>query len=215
MDYKVEKRIASTEKKYRAMVDNFIDAIWVIDTATLKYLYISPDISSLRGYTQEDILGDHIEKSLTPESYQNILKLLAIAKKDYDSNLYKSYRIELELYHKNGSTVWIEVTAKFVKEKNESLKIVGVSQNIDKKKKAEQTQEKVLEKLQKALKEKEELLKKVEKLESLLPICSGCRRIRSEDNTWWPLDKYIEAKTGSQFSHTICPDCKPLYYPDN
>lgn len=214
MNPKVESRIALTEKKYRSMVNKFIDAVWVVDAATLKYLYVSPDIYKLRGYTQEEILGLHIEKSFTPDSFQNIAKLLLKAKKDFDSGLNKSYTTEIELYHKNGSTVWLEITAKYVKEKNEPLKIVGITRNIDKRKKAEQAQKTILEKLQEALEEKDQLLKEVKRLESLLPICSGCRRIRDADNAWWPLEKYIENHAGSQFTHTICPDCKIIYYPD-
>jgi PAS domain S-box-containing protein len=215
MKFKVESRIASTEKKYRSMVDKFIDAIWVVDAATLKYLYISPDIYKLRGFTQEEILGFDLEKSFTPDSFQRIIELLKTARNDFDSGIYKSYIAEIELYHKNGSTIWVEITAKFVKEKNENLKIVGITRNIDKRKKVEQKQDATLQKLQEALKEKDQLLKKVKKLESLLPICSGCRRIRDVDNKWWPLDKFVEQQTGSQFTHTICPDCKTIYYPDH
>ena len=215
MSDKFESRIASMDKKYRSMAVNFIDAIWVVDAYTLKYLYISPDIYKLRGFKQEEVLGSDIKNSFTPDSYQKTIKLLEKGKEEYDSGVFKSYRTEVELYNKNGSTVWLEISAKFVQEKDEPLKIVGVTRNIDKRKKIEQEQISVNKQLKKALREKEELISKVKKLESLLPICSGCRRIRDDNNTWWPLEKYIESKADSKFTHTICPDCKIIYYPDD
>ena len=202
------------DKKYRSMADSFIDAIWVVDASTLKYLYISPDIYKLRGFKQEEIVGSDIKNSFTQDSYQKIIKMLKKGKEEYDSGVFKSYRLEVELYHKDGSTIWLEISAKYVQERDEPLKVVGVTRNIDKRKKTEQEQKAVNKQLKKALEEKEELLNKVKRLESLLPICSGCRRIRSDDNTWWPLEKYIESKADSKFTHTICPDCKKIYYPD-
>jgi hypothetical protein len=48
----------------------------------------------------------------------------------------------------------------------------------------------------------------------LLPICSGCKRIRDESGKWWPLDAYVKARTEAEFTHTICSDCKDVFYPD-
>ena len=44
-------------------------------------------------------------------------------------------------------------------------------------------------------------------LEGLLPICSYCKKIRDDRNYWQQLEGYIKARTGSDFSHSVCPDC--------
>ncbi len=44
-------------------------------------------------------------------------------------------------------------------------------------------------------------------LEGLLPICSYCKRIRTEQNEWEPLEAYIETRFETHFTHTICPPC--------
>ncbi len=214
MNEKVESRVASNEKKYRLMIDRYVDSIWVVDAFSLKYLYISPDIYKIRGFTQEELIGKHIKKSFTEDSFNRIKELAIIAKKDYDSGTNKTYLIEVEVYHKDGSTIWLEITAKYIKENDEPLKIIGIARNIDKRKKEEEKKVSLNLKLQRALKEKEKLLKEVERLESLLPICSGCKRIRCTDNSWWPLEKYFENHSKSKFSHTICPDCRDIYYPE-
>jgi len=47
----------------------------------------------------------------------------------------------------------------------------------------------------------------VRKLEEMLPICSYCKKIRDDQNYWQQLEGYINERTGSEFSHSICPDC--------
>ena len=52
----------------------------------------------------------------------------------------------------------------------------------------------------------------IQQMELLLPICMYCKRIRegeqnAPDTTWQPMEKYIHDRTGSEFSHGICPEC--------
>jgi phosphoserine phosphatase RsbU/P len=44
-------------------------------------------------------------------------------------------------------------------------------------------------------------------LEGLLPICSYCKRIRDAEGAYGSLERYIEQRSGAEFSHGICPDC--------
>ena len=47
----------------------------------------------------------------------------------------------------------------------------------------------------------------VRQLEQMLPICSYCKKIRDDQNYWQQIEGYINERTGSEFSHSICPDC--------
>ena len=51
----------------------------------------------------------------------------------------------------------------------------------------------------------------VNQLESFLPICSHCRRVRDDQNYWKQIENYINERTGTQFSHGVCPDCYEAY----
>ena len=57
-------------------------------------------------------------------------------------------------------------------------------------------------------------------LESILPICSNCRKIRKTDSdpklmdSWQSIESYITQKTTTKFSHGICPDCLSRLYPE-
>lgn len=47
----------------------------------------------------------------------------------------------------------------------------------------------------------------VRQLEAFLPICGYCKKIRDDKNYWQQIESYINARTGTDFSHSICPDC--------
>jgi sigma-B regulation protein RsbU (phosphoserine phosphatase) len=53
----------------------------------------------------------------------------------------------------------------------------------------------------------EEALVKVKRLQGLLPICSYCKRIRSDENFWAQVEAYIAEHADVQFTHSICPSC--------
>lgn len=50
-------------------------------------------------------------------------------------------------------------------------------------------------------------LSKVKQLSGLLPICSYCKRIRSDENYWEKVESYLGEHTDATFSHGICPHC--------
>ncbi|MCP4155911.1 MAG: hypothetical protein GY757_49760 [bacterium] len=60
----------------------------------------------------------------------------------------------------------------------------------------------------------------IEKLETLLPICSHCKKIRLDDKdpevmeSWVSVEKYFSGKQEVIFSHGMCPDCVEQLYPE-
>jgi K+-sensing histidine kinase KdpD len=54
----------------------------------------------------------------------------------------------------------------------------------------------------------------VKVLETFLPICSQCKKIRDEDGSWQQLEIYISQHSDTQFSHSICPDCSKKFMTD-
>ncbi len=54
----------------------------------------------------------------------------------------------------------------------------------------------------------------VRQLKDLIPICSGCRKIRNDENYWQAVETYINEQTGSNFTHGICPECTEIYLAD-
>ncbi len=51
-------------------------------------------------------------------------------------------------------------------------------------------------------------------LRGILPTCAHCKRIRDEQGAWHTLESFVTEHTEARFSHGICPDCIPVYFPD-
>jgi hypothetical protein len=57
-------------------------------------------------------------------------------------------------------------------------------------------------------------MQEVKTLSGLLPICSHCKSIRDDKGYWKHVETYLQAHTGADFSHSICPDCVEKHYPE-
>ena len=52
-----------------------------------------------------------------------------------------------------------------------------------------------------------EMLSRVKQLEGIISICSYCKKIRNDSDSWDQLDVYISSHSEALFSHGICPEC--------
>ncbi len=50
-------------------------------------------------------------------------------------------------------------------------------------------------------------------LRELIPICASCKKIRNDSDVWERIETYIGERTGTDFTHSICPDCMKKLYP--
>ena len=63
------------------------------------------------------------------------------------------------------------------------------------------------ERLAQRVAELQQALANVKQLRGMLPICSYCKRIRSDEDYWEQVESYITDHTDALFSHDICPSC--------
>ncbi len=85
--------------------------------------------------------------------------------------------------------------------------IIAIIRNISERKRAEEDRERLITDLQIALSD-------VRKLSGLLPICASCKKIRDDNGYWNQLESYIKEHSEAEFSHSICPECVKVLYPD-
>lgn len=62
--------------------------------------------------------------------------------------------------------------------------------------------------------ELQDALAQVKKLSGFIPICASCKKIRDDKGYWNQVEKYISDHSEALFSHSICPDCMRLLYPE-
>jgi hypothetical protein len=65
-----------------------------------------------------------------------------------------------------------------------------------------------------AIAERDRAAAQVRTLEGMLPICSACKCIRNADGEWTQVEAFVASRTNAEFTHGICPDCVPRYFPE-
>lgn len=59
-----------------------------------------------------------------------------------------------------------------------------------------------------------DITKLLELREGILSICASCKKIRGHEGNWYRVEEYIHDHTGADFSHSFCPECFDLKFPD-
>jgi hypothetical protein len=49
--------------------------------------------------------------------------------------------------------------------------------------------------------------RRIRNLEVLLPLCSSCKKYRTKEGVWKPIEQYILESGGPQPTHGFCPEC--------
>jgi PAS domain S-box-containing protein len=84
---------------------------------------------------------------------------------------------------------------------------VGVMRDITARQAAEDERDRLLVQLAEAL-------ANVRTLRGFIPICAGCRKVRNDKGYWQAVEVFVGEQTEAQFSHGLCPECSPRYFPD-
>jgi DNA-binding response OmpR family regulator len=53
----------------------------------------------------------------------------------------------------------------------------------------------------------EQALARVDQLHGILPICSYCKKVRNDSDSWQQVEAYVSAHSAVRFSHGVCPEC--------
>ncbi|MBN2081411.1 PAS domain S-box protein [bacterium] len=60
----------------------------------------------------------------------------------------------------------------------------------------------------------QDALAEIKTLHGLLPICAHCKKIRDDEGYWNQIESYLSKHSELEFSHSICPECERLLYPE-
>jgi PAS domain S-box-containing protein len=137
---RAEQVLRESEEKYRLLAENASDVIFVVDM-DLKSTYVSPAVERLRGYTVEEALKQPIDEWLTSVSLDRTLEAFKeeLARDGLPGvDPGRTRTLELEELKKDGTTVWVEMTCRFLRdERGLPTGILGVARDITGRKKLE------------------------------------------------------------------------------
>jgi len=136
-----EDLLKQSESRYRLLADHMKDQVWLMDL-NLQWIYISPSVEKLWGYTLEELKQSSLEKLLTPASYPAVtdfrsrqLPMTLKSPPDY----FLKRTLEVETICKGGCLVWSEITFSLILDKDgRPLSILGEGRDITERKLAEQ-----------------------------------------------------------------------------
>ena len=123
---KIENKIIESESKYRSLVENAFDAIYLLNHTKLEY--VNPAFCNLFGYSATELLAkDFNSEILFPEeSINDILKRIEAR---YDGkNVGNQYATKIKT--KSGEILDIEINSSVLID-DKVIKILGIIRNID------------------------------------------------------------------------------------
>lgn len=145
--------LRESEERYRLISEYTGDVIWLLDLHTGRFLYVSPSVERLRGYTPDEVRQQTMADAITPESFAQIealmpIRIAALLAGDEEMRVQTH---EIDQPTKDGSIVPTEVVTTLLQDKRGNVtRILGVSRNISERRHAEH-----------ALREKDELLREM------------------------------------------------------
>lgn len=137
---KAENELRESELRYKLVTENGNDVIWLFDLKENRFVYVSPSVYKLRGYTVEEVMQQAMPDSMTAESFSQIAELLPLriaAFLNGDESC-RTQTHEVDQTCKDGSIVPTEVVTTLITDANHNVvQIQGVSRNISERKAAE------------------------------------------------------------------------------
>lgn len=132
--WRIEQALRESEERFRLLAENAPDVIWTMDLEG-RFTYVNPAVERLRGYSVEEVLGERLEQAFTPESYEQAREGLEQLLRTGDL---PRHHWELEQTCKDGSTVWVEIIVKVLRDaQGRPQGLLGITRDITERRAAE------------------------------------------------------------------------------
>ena len=158
----MEKELMQSEKRFRHILENSVDAAYRRNLDIDEYDYLSPVIEQVLGYSAEDFISmpsTKVVELIHPHDREKVNNIFANAL----SGKTNTYNIEYRFKHKDGHYKWINDFGSIVQDKD-IMFLIGSVHDISERKKGEERRKKGEErrkKGEKALRESEEKYRKL------------------------------------------------------
>ncbi|WP_340818744.1 PAS domain S-box protein [Methanolobus sp. WCC4] len=141
LKYSLKKAASSAkicEWNYQLLNDSIKDVLFSMGP-TGKILYVSPSIEKLSGFTQEDVFNRDLKELVTEDTFTFISGLIGtFCSKLKTGEAVRPPVFDMEIIHKDGSTLWVELTINPVFDEDKNFRyFTGTMHDITEKKEVE------------------------------------------------------------------------------
>ncbi len=135
--FNVEDELQKSEQRFRFLAENSPAVIWQLDLQG-NYIYLSPSIEDLLGYTVEEAMTLTMKDRLEPTDYDAAMSLLMEELQKDPEERARSRTLEFKQRRKDGHVVWTEVQVRLIEDTNGNITgLQGSTTNISPRKRAE------------------------------------------------------------------------------
>lgn len=125
--------LLKSEQKYRMIAESMSDIVWTLDMDQ-RLTYMNHSVERVLGYAVEEAMALGMEGLLTPESHDEMRRLLArrlATDNERRGTEYPPVIVDGEHRRKDGSTIRCEITARFLRDEAEDpVGIIGVARDV-------------------------------------------------------------------------------------
>lgn len=176
--------------EYKTLVEQSPILIWRSGQDKLCN-YFNARWLEFTGRAMEAEIGNGWTEGVHPEDFNHCLNI-------YVSNFDKRETFEMyyRLKRRDGVYRWIfDRGAPFYDNNNAFMGYIGSCIDVTEQIEAQRELKKIND-------------DKIKELETLLPLCAWCKKIRTDDGEWIKIESYITKFNRQNITHSICTSCK-------
>ena len=192
----VAKGPSAADQLLRDLFENTIELIHSI-TPDGRFLFVNRAWREALGYSIDEVQELSIFDVFHPDHHDVLRGLMEqiVAGEDVG-------RFETEFVGKDGSVITVLGSSSTRIEDGIPISTRGFFTDITEQKQLEREKELAFQQMEKALAQ-------VKALAELLPVCSWCRKVRTDGGDWDSLENYLLSHPDIRVTHGICPACSP------
>jgi PAS domain S-box-containing protein len=197
----INEKLTALSEEQKLLLDHTKDLIFRHDPAGIL-TYVSPAVERITGFLPAEWLVHYTKHHTDNPVNRNGRDITDAMLKTGTAG--PAYIVEVK--HKNGSTVWLEINKQPYIADNKVAGFIGVARDITRRIDLEHEREKLISELQDAL-------ANIRTLKGMLPICASCKKVRDDKGYWNQIEAYVSEHSEAEFTHAICPECAKKLYP--
>lgn len=192
------RKFESAHDMLITVLDSLDAIVYVADIKTYELIFLNKFARNIFGDVTGEICWQTLQTNQTgPCGFCSNKYLIS-----EDNSLGGMYEWELQ-NTVNGK--WYDIRDRAIRWNDGRIVRLEIATDVTVKKKSEKEKEELIGKLESALEE-------IDTLRGIIPICSYCKKIRTEEGSWNMVEQYIAEHSSAEFSHSICPDCADVHY---